>query len=268
MFAQERRLAPAHGVAELLLRAISASGYERHVRSLSSAERRLANIHKLLRLARRFEAAEGRGLRAFLDYVAHHQGALAQGEPQAPAGGSELDAVRLMTIHAAKGLEFGVVCLADLGRAGNGQPPDLLLDGERIGLRLASLDGSEPRACLHYEELYEERRRAEQAEEERVVYVGMTRARERLLLSGAVDFARWPAERRGGPPIVWLAPALCAEISEHARTLERAVLDVPVGAARMRCRLSAPVTAGQVLETTGGASGHGPPTAYAAMLVT
>jgi ATP-dependent helicase/nuclease subunit A len=266
-FEQERRLAPAHGIAELLLRAISASGYERHVRSLSSGERRLANIHKLLRLARRFEAAEGRGLRAFLDHVAH-RGVLAQGEPQAPAGGAEPDAVRLMTIHAAKGLEFGVVCLADLGRAGNSQPPDLLLDGERIGLRLASLDGSETRACLHYEELYEERRRAEQAEEERIVYVAMTRARERLLLSGAVDFARWPAERPGGPPIAWLAPALCAEISQHARTLERAVLDVSVGAARMRCRLSAPATVEEVLDMAGRSSGRGPLTARAAMLVT
>ncbi len=127
-FAAERQAAPAHGVAELLLRAIAHSGYERHVLSLAWGERRLANIHKLLRLARRFEAAEGRDLRAFLDHV-EHRGALAEGsEPHAPTG-SEPDAVRLMTIHAAKGLEFAVVCLADLGRTGNGAPPDLLVDG-------------------------------------------------------------------------------------------------------------------------------------------
>ena len=101
----------------------------------------------------------------------------------------EPDAVRLMTIHAAKGLEFPVVCVADLGRTGQGLTPDLLLDGERVGLRLASLDGSPSRGCLRYEELCAERRLAEAAEEERIVYVAMTRARERLLLSGAVDFA-------------------------------------------------------------------------------
>jgi ATP-dependent helicase/nuclease subunit A len=247
-FAAERRVAPGHGIAELLLRAIAASDYERYVLSLSWAQRRLANIHKLLRLARRFEAAEGRDLRGFLDYVAHREVFAESSEPHAPTAGDEPDAVHLMTIHAAKGLEFAVVCLADLGRATNGSQPDLLVDGPRIGLRLARLDGSEPAACLEYESLREQRREAEAAEEERIVYVAMTRARERLLLSGAVDFERWPeprpgGPRAGGPPIIWLGPALAAEVPERARTLER-----PSGElAGMRCWLSAPATVGEVL---------------------
>ncbi|HEY3828196.1 MAG TPA: ATP-dependent helicase [Solirubrobacteraceae bacterium] len=258
-FEQERRLAPSRGVAELLLRALALGDYEQHVLSRSGAERRLANIHKLLRLARRFEAAEGRGLRNFLDHVAHRI-AFAQGaEPQAPTGAAEPDAVRLMTIHAAKGLEFGVVCVADLGRTGNGAPPDMLLDGERLGLRLLSLDGSEPLASLCYEQLWEERRRAEEAEEDRIVYVAMTRARERLLLSGAVDFARWPSVRPGGAPIAWLAPALAPQAPECARTLERPLLDLDVGDGQIeagdnrgartlvRCWLNAPQTVGEIL---------------------
>ena len=151
-FAAERGAAPTRSAAELLLRAIAHSGYERHVLSLPWGERRLANIHKLLRLARRFEAAEGRDLRGFLDHVAQRRAHAESSEPHAPTG-SEPDAVRLMTIHAAKGLEFPVVCLADLGRVGNGTPPDLLVDGERVGLRLARLDGSASVACLRYEEL-------------------------------------------------------------------------------------------------------------------
>ncbi len=252
-FGAERRGVPAHPIAELLLRAIAASGYERHVRSLSSAERRLANIHKLVRLARGFEAAEGRDLRGFLDHAAHRGAFAESSEPHAPARGAEPDAVRLMTIHAAKGLEFPVVCVADLGRATNGSPPDLLVDGERIGLRLASLDGSEPAACLEYEPLWERRRRAEEAEEERIVYVAMTRARERLLLSGAVDFERWPAPRPGGPPIAWLGPALAAAVPERAHTLEQPVAELACGGepgargARMRLWLNAPATFGEVL---------------------
>jgi ATP-dependent helicase/nuclease subunit A len=244
-FAAERGAAPMRSVAELLLRAIAHSGYERHVLALLWGERRLANIHKLLRLARRFEAAEGRDLRGFLDHVAQRRAHAESSEPHAPTG-SEPDAVRLMTIHAAKGLEFPVVCLADLGRIGNGAPPDLLVDGERVGLRLARLDGSAAMACLRYEELSEERRRGESAEEERILYVGMTRARERLLLSGSCDFKRWS----GGTPINWLAPALVPELPALAGTLECPVADLPFaggGGARVRCWLNGPTTVGRVL---------------------
>jgi ATP-dependent helicase/nuclease subunit A len=249
-FASERRTAPMHSIAELLLRAIVASDYERHVLSLNWGERRLANVHKLLRLARRFEAAEGRDLRGFLDHVAHRELFAEGSEPHAPVAGSEPDAVRLMTIHAAKGLEFPIVCVADLGRTGNGTPPDLLLDGERLGLRLASLDGTPSVGLLQYEALCEERRQREAAEEERILYVAMTRARERLLLSGAVEFARWPADRPGGAPIAWLGPALAAEVPAAAGTLERPLMELNVGGpggARMRCLLSAPGSVGVVL---------------------
>jgi ATP-dependent helicase/nuclease subunit A len=244
-FAVERGAAPTRSPAELLLRAIAHSGYEPHVLSLPWGERRLANIHKLLRLARRFEAAEGRDLRGFLDHVAQRRAHAESSEPHAPMG-SEPDAVRLMTIHAAKGLEFPVVCLADLGRIGNGTSPDLLVDGERVGLRLAGLDGSAAVPCLRYEELSEERRRGESAEEERILYVAMTRARERLLLSGACDFARWS----GGAPITWLAPALAPELSALLSTLEHPVADLPVVGGDgdvARCWLNSPVTVGRVL---------------------
>jgi ATP-dependent exoDNAse (exonuclease V) beta subunit len=268
-FAAERRAAPALPLAKLLLRALAHSGYERHVLALPWGERRLANVHKLLRLARRYEAAEGRDLRGFLDHVAHTRALAESAEPHAPVG-AEPDAVRLMTVHAAKGLEFPVVCLADLGRAPGGAPPDLLVDGERIGLRLARLDGEPPTSALRYEELWEERRHAEAAEEERIVYVALTRARERLLLSGACDFARWP--HAGPAPIGWLAPALAPELPELAYTGERPVATLAVAGAaaagegpaadtpggrqvEVRCWLNAPATVGAVLrEDAGGAA--------------
>ncbi len=65
----ERASASRHTISELIERAIDASGYREHVLGLDWGERRLANVHKLLRLARRFEASEGRDLRAFLDHV-------------------------------------------------------------------------------------------------------------------------------------------------------------------------------------------------------
>jgi ATP-dependent helicase/nuclease subunit A len=88
-----------------------------------------------------------------------------------------------MTIHAAKGLEFGVTVVAELGRRGNTGVGDLLVDGDRVGLRLALLDGRTPTPALDYAELKDRRALAESQEEERVFYVALTRACERVIVS-------------------------------------------------------------------------------------
>src|SRR5208282_5988456 len=69
-FERERRTATMRSISEVIERAIDASDYRAHLLSLDWGERRLANVHKLLRLAQRFEASEGRDLRAFLDHAA------------------------------------------------------------------------------------------------------------------------------------------------------------------------------------------------------
>jgi ATP-dependent helicase/nuclease subunit A len=246
----ERANASRHTISELIERAIDAADYREHVLGLDWGERRLANVHKLLRLARRFEASEGRDLRAFLVHVAYLQDAV-KVEPDAPVEGVEPDAVRLMTIHAAKGLEFPVVCLADLGRQPNTQTPDLLVDGERVGLRLVRLDGEGSKATLDYEQLCSERREREAQEEDRILYVAMTRARERLLLSGAVDFERWPAARQAPTVISWLGPALAADLPALVQSGEAALHDLPIagaaGPVSVRLRLSTAATVGTVL---------------------
>ena len=156
----ERAGSPLRTIADLIERAIAATGYREHVLALEWGERRLANMHKLLRLARRFEAGEGRDLRAFLDHVE----CLAVGaalEPDAPVEGVEPDAVRLMSIHAAKGLEFPVVCVADLGR--KPQHADARPARRRRARRAAPGAPGRGRSSgrLDYEELCAERRRRE-----------------------------------------------------------------------------------------------------------
>ena len=248
----ERATAGQRTLSQLIERALEQSGYAEHVLALSGGERRLANVHKLLRVARRHEASEGRDLRGFLDHVAHHQDGLSGAEPDAPVAAGEAEAVRLMSIHAAKGLEFDVVCVADLGRAQNLGVGDLLVDGDRVGVRLARLDGSQATPSLAWAELAEERRLAQAEEEDRILYVAMTRARERLLLSGAVDFERWPEQRLGAPTISWLGPALSPELPASVQTLQPPIRELVVGAGdgtsvRVGLRLNAPETAGTVL---------------------
>jgi ATP-dependent helicase/nuclease subunit A len=243
LFAAERAGAPLHPLSELLRRAIAATGYDAHVLSLGWGERRLANVHKLIRLARRFEAQEGRDLRGFLDHVSHIEVALDGREADAPVGDGEVDAVRLMSMHAAKGLEFPIVCVADLGRELNLRVPDLLVDadGGRVGLRLLGLEEPEPVPALDFDELREERRAAQEAEEDRVLYVACTRAQDRLLLSGSVVFERWPALRPGVAPISWIAPALVPDAPTRAASeaLPAGGLAVEVGdGLSVRCLFS------------------------------
>jgi ATP-dependent helicase/nuclease subunit A len=241
---RERAAAPLRTIAALIERAIEATGYREHVLALEWGERRLANVHKLLRLARRFEAGEGRDLRGFLDRVEYLADA-ARVEPDAPVEGVEPDAVRLMTVHAAKGLEFAVVCVADLGRQPSSRMPDLLVDGERVGLRLMRLDGETSSPALDYEELCAERRGREAEEEDRISYVAMTRARERLLLSGAVKFERWPRQGPGSAPISWLGPALSHDLPQLVAAEPGELHDlalVPEGPPAVRCRLNSPAS--------------------------
>jgi len=225
---RERGLAPELELATLLERAIEHGGLLARLRAGEDGERRVANVRKLVALAQEWERSDGRDLRGFLDEAAFQQGvgggflasAEAIAEPDARVDGeAPPDAVRLMSVHAAKGLEFDVVCVADLGRAPSMGVPDLLVDGGaasagggRIGVRLVNLADPEPRPALDFAELADARRQAQADEEGRIVYVAMTRARERLLLSGAVDFASWPRERPGAPPIAWLAPALAPDL--------------------------------------------------------
>jgi ATP-dependent helicase/nuclease subunit A len=247
---EERRAAPSRPIARLLERAMEASGYREHVLGLDWGERRLANVEKLLRLARRFEAGEGRDLRGFLDYAERLRDQRGSSEPDAPVDSVEPDAVRLMTIHAAKGLEFPVVCVADLGRQPGGRAPRLLVDGQRAGLSLVRLDGARAIPALDYAALLSERRRSEGEEEDRIMYVAMTRARERLLLSGAVEFGGWPQERENSPPVVWLGRALAGGL---ALPLDAgpAVCDLEFGPpgkrASVHCRLNSAGTLGKVL---------------------
>jgi ATP-dependent exoDNAse (exonuclease V) beta subunit len=247
-FAGERLRAERTPVEVLLERAIVATGYDLAVLARSGGERRLANLRKLMRLARDYERAEGRDLRGFLAFAATQDLAEAR-EGEAALESEGLDAVRLMTIHRAKGLEFPVVCVADLGRSAGGQREKLLIgrDGS-VGLKLAPIGGGELVPALDWQRLADAEQAAEAEEERRLFYVAMTRACERLILSGGVDCERWPEPRPGGPPIDWIARVLTGDppavFDATESVLDRRWEDRP---ARVRCALNAPATLDVVL---------------------
>jgi len=174
-------------LAGLIERAVTETGYDLAVLMRPSGEARFANVRKLMRLATEFEAREGRDLRGLLDFLA----ARADGGPEAQAATAieGHDGVRIMTVHNAKGLEFGVVAVPDLSRgllAGTRQP--LLAIGReagtpRVGMRLPRL-GAAAVNLYDYERLCEEAKERDAGEGLRLFHVAATRARERLILAG------------------------------------------------------------------------------------
>jgi ATP-dependent exoDNAse (exonuclease V) beta subunit len=183
------------GLESLVERAATVFGYDLAVLMRDSGEERWANVRKLMRLAREFEAREGPDLRGFIAYL-DSRSTSRDREAEAATRAEGHAGVRVMTIHSAKGLEFEIVAVADLGRSlhlgwvplrvkAGAEKPD---EGEsaRVGVQLGRL--GRPAARLHdYEELTELAADRGAEEEARLAYVAATRAKRRLILSGTFN---------------------------------------------------------------------------------
>ncbi len=227
-FAREREAAVRLRVEQLIDRALAQTRYDDAVLALPGGQRRLANLRKLMRLGSEQTASSGDPLREFLDLVRFRAAGWGGGdraESEAPVEGEDLDAVRLMTIHRAKGLEFGIVCVADLGRAPFVRPELMRIgrDG-RFGIRLSEPGTAKAEAALDYRALGDEQAQADAAEERRLFYVAMTRARERLILSGAAKLDPWYTGSAGGP-MTWVGPAVVSDLGGRAERREDGVKD-------------------------------------------
>jgi ATP-dependent helicase/nuclease subunit A len=208
LFEAERRAAPQVSLETLIDRAVTKTGYDAHILSLPAGTRRMANVRKLMRMAREFEADEGRDLRGFIDALAERD-VLQSREGEAPLEAEALDAVRLMTVHRAKGLEFPVVCVADLGKDGREDDGSLRIsDDGSLGLRLASIGGGSVDSAK-LERIKAEQKTAGEAEEKRIFYVAVTRAQRHLVLSGATDLEQLPEPDELKEPMRWVLRGFC-----------------------------------------------------------
>ena len=213
LLAEERAGAPRASLETLIDRGVTRSGYDLHLLAQPSGRRRMANVRKLMRLAREFEAEEGRDLRAFIDYVAERD-ELGDRQGEAPLEPEDVRAVRLMTVHRAKGLEFPVVCVADLGKPGREDRSALQIsDDGSVGISLAQLGGGSV-AGSRLKEIRERQRLADEEEEKRVFYVAATRAERHLILSGGTDLEKLPEARPLEEPMRWIWRALAPGLGE------------------------------------------------------
>ncbi len=158
------------------------SGYQDLVLAMDNGETRLANLHLLLEYARKYEAAGAGGLSGFIRFIDRLQ--QAGGDLGAAASCSETaDVVRIMSIHRSKGLEFPVVILAGCGRHFHHDTKDVCLHPKLgFGVKLRDRETGCRYTTLPRESAALAQNRDEMSEELRVLYVAMTRAKEKLLM--------------------------------------------------------------------------------------
>src|SRR5581483_9319319 len=127
-----RRASRQEAVARILERALDETGYLAWLQGEERTEQRRANVERFLRLTREYDAERGEGLYRFLQLVEAQQENDIDLEPTAAP---LADAVRLMSIHQSKGLEFPIVAIGDLAKRFNYTDAHgrVILD-ERLGL--------------------------------------------------------------------------------------------------------------------------------------
>lgn len=215
-------------LAELLLRLYRETGYADYVGGLPGGSARQANLKSMYDRARQYEATSFRGLFRFLRFIERLRDTGADLGAARVLGEKE-DVVRIMSVHKSKGLEFPVVFVAGLGKMfnrGDEREPFLIHKELGFGPRFV-----EPEPGVAYPTLPQlairRRLRAETlAEEMRVLYVALTRAKEKLLLVGSSNALRrkleaWEAAssepgprlpahviHRGASFLDWIMPAL------------------------------------------------------------
>lgn len=215
-------------LADLLWSLYEETGYLAYVGTLPSGAQRQANLRILYDRARRFEATRYRGLFRFLRFLDRFR---SQGKDMGNARilGETENVVRLLTIHASKGLEFPVVFVVGLGRTFNTQAlrGKMLLHSQLgLGMPIIDVDNKVRYPSLIQYALKQRLAQESLAEELRILYVALTRAKERLMLYGTIDnfentLQKWQHSSEGNETALpdaqlrsaknfldWLGPAL------------------------------------------------------------
>ncbi len=188
---QWRGLARRGDLAGLLWRVYRESSFIAFVSALPNGQARKANLLKLHDRAVQFEGfASNSGIASLTRFVEFIERLQATGQDWAPAqpGSTAGNAVRILSVHKSKGLEFPVVFLAELETEFNRRDlhADVVVDtDDAVGLQIVDATSNTKLQSLAHQVIGEKKLAAGLAEEMRILYVATTRAKDRLILTAS-----------------------------------------------------------------------------------
>ena len=233
-----RRLSRSLRLHSLLTLIYEETDYYNYVRALPLGEKRQANLDQLLEDAKQFEKGSYSGLFHFIRYIEKVK-KQEQDQGEATVFSEKDDLLRIMSIHHSKGLQFKVVFLSQLHKTFNkmDSKAKMLMDSE-LGLAADYLD-LETRIKyppLHKIAIKEKGERESLGEELRVLYVAMTRAEEKLILTGVCKneedlIKKFPVQERlsledirgASSYLAWICMAYSKSFFEGTKTEEIAL---------------------------------------------
>ena len=232
-FSRWRQISRETSLSQRLETIINETFYLEWLHGQPRADQRLANVRHFLALAQQFDPLQRHGLKRFLRFVEGRREAEVNSEPVAT---SDANAVRLMSIHKSKGLEFPVVVVSDLAKPFNFSDlcgPVLLDEVYGLCAQVKPPHGYALYPSLPHWLASQRQRRECIGEELRLLYVAATRARDRLILTSAISSntpERWGAATLSAHKIIcarsyieWIGPWLARRagrpdwLAEHGR---------------------------------------------------
>lgn len=200
IYSQIRAAVPDTSIHQLLAMLLEKTGFYNYAAAMPAGKRRKQNIDMLIEMAVAYEKTSYKGLFHFVRYIDVQQKyEIDYGE--ADTSGENDDVVRIMTIHKSKGLEFPIVFVAALGKAFNQKETrsDLVIHNELgIGLVEKTCSPRTKRPSLIRSEIGNRIKREGLGEELRVLYVALTRAKEKIILTGGLSNAAKSFEKYRG----------------------------------------------------------------------
>ena len=190
-YKQLRQLVPDTPIHELIEIILRETGYGHYVAAMPAGNRRTANLNMLLEKAAAYEKTSYKGLFHFVRYIDELQ-KYDVDFGEADMVGENEDVVRIMSIHKSKGLEFPIVIVSGMGKNFNKQDTrsKMVLHPE-LGIGLDYMDGKKriKSPTIAKKAIAKQIELENLGEELRVLYVALTRAKEKLIITGTLKDA-------------------------------------------------------------------------------